>query len=102
MADLAASAGESGRGWEIIVASLSERDRGAVDRGSEARHADRGWPLRLEIGQDIRPERVVADLAAAGATLVSVTPLRTSLEDVFVKALESSAPAPDGAARGRG
>jgi hypothetical protein len=30
---------------------------------------------------------VIAELAAAGATLVSVTPARTTLEDVFVEAL---------------
>jgi hypothetical protein len=38
----------------------------------------------LEMGPDARPEPLVAELAAAGASLLSVTPLRTTLEDVFL------------------
>jgi len=33
------------------------------------------------------PESLIAELAAAGATLISVSPLRTTLEDVFMRAL---------------
>ncbi len=102
VADLAASAGESGRGWEIIVASLSDATVARLTAEVKRLTPIADGRYSLEIGQDVRPERVVADLAAAGATLVSVAPLRTSLEDVFLKALESSAPASDVAARGRG
>ena len=41
---------------------------------------------------DMRPEPIIAELAASGAELVSVAPLRTSLEDVFLQALDRSAP----------
>jgi hypothetical protein len=41
----------------------------------------------LELAADVRPEPIVAELAAAGAALVSVAPIRTTLEDVFLKAL---------------
>jgi ABC-2 type transport system ATP-binding protein len=38
----------------------------------------------IELGPDTRPEAIIAELSAAGARLVSVTPLRASLEDVFM------------------
>ena len=41
----------------------------------------------LELPADVRPEPLIAELAAAGAVLVSVAPARTTLEDVFVEAL---------------
>jgi hypothetical protein len=39
----------------------------------------------LEVPGTERPERVLADLAASGATLVSLNPLRDTLEDYFVR-----------------
>ena len=41
----------------------------------------------LELSNEARPEALIAELAAAGASLVSVMPLRTTLEDVFLQAL---------------
>jgi hypothetical protein len=41
----------------------------------------------FELDADTRPEPLVGDLASAGAALVSVTPIRTTLEDVFLRAL---------------
>jgi len=35
-----------------------------------------------------RSEPVIAILAAAGATLVSVSPVRASLEDIFLEAIQ--------------
>ena len=87
VAELAAGAGEGSRGWEIVVAALSES--AAARLGPRVRRitgiADGRYSL--EIGSDVRPEQIVADLAGAGATLVSVTPLGTTLEDAFHKAL---------------
>jgi ABC-2 type transport system ATP-binding protein len=46
----------------------------------------------LDLGTDIRPESLIAELSATGAVLVSVTPSRTTLEDVFVEALGKAEP----------
>ena len=46
----------------------------------------------FELGPDDRPEPFVAELAAAGAALVSVTPLKTTLEDVFLEHVGSGPP----------
>jgi ABC-2 type transport system ATP-binding protein len=74
-------------GAEVVVTGLAAAvaDRLAptlrrVTRIVEGRYS-------LDLGPDVRPEPVIAELAAAGATLVSVTPARTTLEDVFVEAL---------------
>jgi ABC-2 type transport system ATP-binding protein len=91
-------------GWELVVshvpdalvAMLGSRARRVV-RISEGRYA-------LEVPLDPPPERLVAELAGAGARLVSLNPLRETLEDFFVQqvtgeeamavdqGLESSAP----------
>jgi ABC-2 type transport system ATP-binding protein len=41
----------------------------------------------LELPPQVRPEPLIAELAATGAALVSLSPARTTLEDVFVEAL---------------
>jgi hypothetical protein len=41
----------------------------------------------FELPPQVRPEPLIAELAATGAALVSLSPARTTLEDVFVEAL---------------
>lgn len=79
-----------GHGAEIVVAGLAdsaaERFRSSVrriNRIDEGRYS-------IEVDAEVRPEMVVAELAAAGARLVSVMPLGASLETVFMKALETT------------
>jgi ABC-2 type transport system ATP-binding protein len=82
-------------GAEVVVTGLepSVADRIApglrrITKIAEGRYS-------LDLAADVRPEPLVAELAAAGAVLVSVTPARTTLEDVFVEALaRASAAAP--------
>jgi ABC-2 type transport system ATP-binding protein len=93
VAELSTQAGEGSRGWEIVVAKLppatAERLGPPIERVTPI--AD--GRFQLEIAASARPERVVSDLAAAGATLISVSPLGTTLEDVFLKALGTEHPA---------
>jgi ABC-2 type transport system ATP-binding protein len=80
------TAGEA-HGWEVVMtmtdASLADRVSPRVMR---TRRIDEGR-YSFELGAAARPEPFIAELSAAGATLVSVSPIRTTLEDVFVKAL---------------
>ena len=55
---------------------------GAAACAQMTRIADRPVQLRARAAES-GPKPLVADLAAAGASLVSVTPLRTTLEDVL-------------------
>ncbi len=73
------------RGWEMVVAGLTpdamERI-GARVRGATQIAAGR---YTLELALDQPPEGLWPDLAACGASLVSVNPLRESLEDFFMQ-----------------
>jgi len=77
-----------GRGWEIVASGVSHaliqrlRDRAmAATPISEGRYS-------FDLKTDARPEPFIAELAAAGAALVSVAPLRTTLEDVFMERIQ--------------
>jgi ABC-2 type transport system ATP-binding protein len=73
------------RGWELVVAGASEaliaglgpRVRRAV-RISEGRYT-------LDLPLEPPPERLLAELTAGGAKLISLNPIRDTLEDVFVE-----------------
>jgi ABC-2 type transport system ATP-binding protein len=73
------------RGWELIVGGLTnemlERHRGRIQRVTplgEQRYS-------LELPLEPAPETLLRDLTAGGARLVSLNPVRDTLEDFFVK-----------------
>jgi ABC-2 type transport system ATP-binding protein len=73
------------RGWEMVIAGASDallaalqpRVRRAI-RISEGRYT-------LELPLDPPPEQLLADITAGGAHLVSLNPIRETLEDFFVQ-----------------
>jgi ABC-2 type transport system ATP-binding protein len=71
-------------GWELVVSGVSQdaldRVRPSVRRTTEISPGR----YTLELSLDQAPERVLADLVGAGATLVSLNPIRDTLEDFFV------------------
>ena len=75
-------------GTEIVVSNLkpavAEALTGRVLRITRIDDGRYG----LELNNGVRPEPFIAELAAAGASLVSVSPTRTTLEDVFLRALD--------------
>jgi ABC-2 type transport system ATP-binding protein len=75
----------SARGWEVVVAGASSEAVAAIERRARRRTRIADGRYSFEVGADARPEPLIADLAASGASLVSVAPLRTTLEDVFVE-----------------
>jgi ABC-2 type transport system ATP-binding protein len=73
------------RGWELVVSDLRpdvlERVRPRVRKATEI--APHRYALDLPL--DESPERLLTDLTAAGAKLVSLNPIRDTLEDFFVQ-----------------
>ena len=72
-------------GWELVMSGVPAA---ALDR-VRAR-ARRVVPVAgdryvIELPADGRPEEMLRELTAAGGTLVSLNPLRETLEDVFVR-----------------
>jgi ABC-2 type transport system ATP-binding protein len=91
------------RAWELVMTGLTEaalataKAQGHVIR--ETRIGNQRYALELPL--TVEPGRVLGELAAAGAQLVSLTPMRETLEDFFVRqigtvpgdrGLESAAP----------
>ena len=72
-------------GWELVVSNLKpevlERVTASVRRAIEISPGR----YTLELALDPPPERLLSDLIATGATLVSLNPLRETLEDFFVR-----------------
>jgi ABC-2 type transport system ATP-binding protein len=82
----------AGRGWELIVANLDPERAVQLEARCRRVHAIAAGRYSLELGPDVRPEPLIADLSAAGVLLVSVNPLRSTLEDVFVERVGAPAP----------
>jgi len=78
------------RGWELVMSHLTEeivgrlgaRVRRAVNIG-EDRYA-------FELPLEPSPESLVGELTAAGGQLVSLNPLRDTLEDFFVQQISTA------------
>ena len=78
------------RGWELVVSDTSERAIAAL--GGRVRRTvriDEGRYM-LELPNESSPDQILAELTAGGAQLVSVNPIRDTLEDFFVRQVQGS------------
>ncbi len=73
------------RGWELVVADLPEA--AVPPAGPRVRKVVRIGDGRyeFELPLDPPPDRIMAELTAAGASVVSLNPVRETLEDFFVQ-----------------
>ena len=79
------------RGWELVLSGLT---REAIDRlGSGVMRVTPlgGDRYTLELPISPPPEQVLAALVAGGASLVSLNPIRDTLEDLFVRQVATAA-----------
>ena len=78
------------RGWELVMAGVDEGTAAAM--GSRGARAVRIGEDRygFELPLDPPPERLVAELTSSGARLISLNPLRETLEDFFVEQVTAS------------
>jgi ABC-2 type transport system ATP-binding protein len=72
-------------GWELVMSNVTAEMLGrvapALNRATEISHER----YALELSLEQRPEQVLTELTAAGATLISLNPMRDTLEDFFMK-----------------
>ena len=80
------------RAWELVVADLDPTVFGGLGsvltratRISEGRYA-------LELSPESPPHEILAVLIARGARLVSLNPIRDTLEDFFVRRVQDGRP----------
>ena len=86
------------RGWEVVAAGVHADLRAALGQRATTVHQVGEGRYVFDLPVDPGPDRFIADLSAAGASLLSVNPIRDTLEDFFVKQVT----APEVQARDRG
>ncbi|HEX6209156.1 MAG TPA: ABC transporter ATP-binding protein [Methylomirabilota bacterium] len=84
------------KGWEVVLADVSPDALAAAAAQGLGTTKVAEHRYTFELPRDARPERFVADMTAGGATLVSVNPLHTTLEDVFVAQVQTAGSAREG------
>jgi ABC-2 type transport system ATP-binding protein len=72
-------------GWELVMANVPEAALARVRTVARKVIAIAGDRFVIDLPPDGRPEDVLRELTAAGASLVSLNPVRETLEDVFVR-----------------
>jgi hypothetical protein len=78
------------RGWELVLSHVSDPLARSLASGARrvARLGEGRYAIDLPL--EALPDRVLAEAAAAGATLVSLNPIRDTLEDFFVRQVTTS------------
>ncbi|HET7694649.1 MAG TPA: ABC transporter ATP-binding protein [Vicinamibacterales bacterium] len=72
-------------GWELVMAGVPASALDRLRARAQRLHAIAGDRYVIELPPDGRPEELLRELTGAGAALVSLNPLRETLEDVFVR-----------------
>ena len=73
------------RGWELVIAGVSPEVLARVTPRVRRVTEISAGRYSLELPLDQSPDRMLAELTATGATLVSLNPIRDTLEDFFMK-----------------
>jgi ABC-2 type transport system ATP-binding protein len=73
------------RGWELVVADVRDDVLAAIATRVSRAVPIGGGRFELEVPMATPPEQLLADLTATGARLVSLNPIRETLEDFFIE-----------------
>ena len=88
------------RGWELVIADVTPEVLARFAPMARRTTEISAGRYALELSLDQPPERVLADLAALGASLVSLNPIRDTLEDFFVRRVAEAGSARRGSSEG--
>jgi ABC-2 type transport system ATP-binding protein len=74
-------------GWELVVGGL---DDGVLESAKASGHVDRATALggrryALHVPRSVAPDRLVAEFVSQGAELISVNPVRGTLEEFYMR-----------------
>ncbi len=73
------------RGWELVVSNLREEVLARLGPTVTRTTHIGEHRYTLELAPEPPPDRIVADLVAAGGSVISLHPIRETLEDFFVR-----------------
>lgn len=86
------------KGWELVVANLGAGVRAGLE-GRVRRLTPLGHDrYAIDVPADGEPQRLMAALAEQGAQIVSLNPERETLEDYFIRQINTAAPRQTGMA----
>jgi ABC-2 type transport system ATP-binding protein len=73
------------RGWELVASGITPRVLGSISPRATrvTKIGEDRFSFELPLGQPV--ERILSELTAAGGLLVSLNPIRETLEDFFVQ-----------------
>jgi len=80
------------KGWELIVSGLPDDVSQRLQPRVRAITALSHGRFALDLAPEAEPEKLIAELRACGAELVSLNPVRETLEDYFVKHVSAAQP----------
>jgi ABC-2 type transport system ATP-binding protein len=72
-------------GWELVVSALPSALLESLAKRVRKVTRIAGDSYAIEIAAESRPDQMLAEITAAGGSLVSLNPLRETLEDFFVR-----------------
>jgi ABC-2 type transport system ATP-binding protein len=73
------------KGWELVVSGVTPALLARMESRFRRATEISAGRYTFEIPEDEQPERLLPELSAGGASLVSLNPVRDSLEDFFVQ-----------------
>ena len=78
------------KGWDLVAANVSPELASSLE--ARARRVTKIGEGRfsMELPLEVAPERLLAEVAARGGTVVSLNPIRETLEDFFVRQVAAS------------
>jgi len=76
-------------GWELVFSGLGADAAGGLGPGLRRVTPIADGRVTVELNADADPERVMADARARGGRIVSLNPVRSTLEDFFVEQVRS-------------
>jgi len=82
------------RGWELVVSSLSDDVAQRLQGRVRSIVPLTDGRFKIDLPAEAEPEKFIAELRATGAGLVSLNPIRETLEEYFVKQVTAAAPTP--------
>jgi ABC-2 type transport system ATP-binding protein len=80
------------RGWELVVANLSEAARAGLQGRISTITPLSNQRYTLEVLSGDAPDALIRDLGRHGVELISLNPIRTTLEDYFVSTVTGASP----------
>ncbi len=80
------------KGWELVVSHISAELRGELERRAARVTALSDGRYTVQLAPEASPEGLMHELGARGAHIVSLNPVRETLEDLFVQTVGGAVP----------